>query len=121
MANRALHNNRMVITRAHFTSHSTPSCDVFAAKYFARTLTPVSLRRIYRYIWAGRRTAAGINPFEYVPAAQHLRACATSHLPKINRRDFARNINAVGTGNVWGPRGCEHPCVDEGAMVGFEA
>ena len=48
---------------------------------------------LYRYVWDGRVQAAGINPYQYIPAEQplaHLRDEAI--YPKINRREYAPTI-----------------------------
>jgi len=48
---------------------------------------------IYRYVWDGRVQAAGINPYRYVPADEHLQSLRDEEIyPKINRRDYARTI-----------------------------
>ena len=48
---------------------------------------------LYRYVWDGRVQRAGINPYQYVPAAPelaHLRD--TAIYPHINRADYAPTI-----------------------------
>src|SRR5712691_2179364 len=48
---------------------------------------------IYRYVWDGRVQAAGINPYRYIPADEHLQSLRDEVIyPKINRRDYARTI-----------------------------
>jgi len=48
---------------------------------------------IYRYVWDGRVQAAGINPYRYVPADEHLQSLRDDQIyPKINRRDYAHTI-----------------------------
>src|SRR6266851_747534 len=45
---------------------------------------------IYRYVWDGRVQAAGINPYRYIPADEHLQSLRDEAVyPKINRRDDA--------------------------------
>jgi alpha-1,6-mannosyltransferase len=45
---------------------------------------------IYRYVWDGRVQAAGINPYRYIPADDHLKSLRDEKIyPKINRRDYA--------------------------------
>jgi hypothetical protein len=48
---------------------------------------------IYRYVWDGRVQAAGINPYRYIPADDHLKSLRDEEIyPKINRRDYAHTI-----------------------------
>src|SRR5207249_2739621 len=48
---------------------------------------------IYRYVWDGRVQAAGINPYRYVPADEHLQSLRDEEIyPKINRRDYAHTM-----------------------------
>jgi len=48
---------------------------------------------IYRYVWDGRVQAAGINPYRYIPADQHLQSLRDEEIyPKINRRDYAHTM-----------------------------
>src|SRR5258708_4954783 len=48
---------------------------------------------IYRYVWDGRVQAAGINPYRYVPADEHLQTLRDEKIyPKINRRDYAHTM-----------------------------
>lgn len=48
---------------------------------------------IYRYVWDGRVQAAGINPYRYIPADEHLKSLRDEEIyPKINRRDYAHTI-----------------------------
>src|SRR5205814_5836771 len=48
---------------------------------------------IYRYVWDGRVQAAGINPYRYLPADEHLQSLRDEEIyPKINRRDYAHTI-----------------------------
>jgi alpha-1,6-mannosyltransferase len=48
---------------------------------------------IYRYVWDGRVQAAGINPYRYIPADEHLLSLRDEEIyPKINRRDYAHTI-----------------------------
>jgi hypothetical protein len=48
---------------------------------------------IYRYVWDGRVQAAGINPYRYIPADEHLQSLRDEEIyPKINRRDYAHTI-----------------------------
>lgn len=47
----------------------------------------------YRYVWDGRVEAAGINPYRYIPADDHLAFLRDEAIyPNINRRDYARTI-----------------------------
>src|SRR5438132_5642023 len=48
---------------------------------------------IYRYVWDGRVQAAGINPYRYIPADEHLQSLRDEEIyPKINRRDYAHTM-----------------------------
>src|SRR2546426_612702 len=48
---------------------------------------------IYRYVWDGRVQAAGINPYRYIPADEHLQSLRDEKIyPKINRRDYAHTM-----------------------------
>ena len=48
---------------------------------------------IYRYVWDGRVQAAGINPYRYIPADEHLQNLRDETIyPKINRRDYAHTM-----------------------------
>src|SRR6266446_3045524 len=48
---------------------------------------------IYRYVWDGRVQAAGINPYHYIPADEHLQSLRDEEIyPKINRRDYAHTM-----------------------------
>ncbi len=48
---------------------------------------------INRYVWDGRVEAAGINPYRYVPADQHLATLRDETIfPEINRADYAPTI-----------------------------
>src|SRR6266849_3246560 len=48
---------------------------------------------IYRYVWDGRVQAAGINPYRYIPADEHLQSLRDEAVyPKINRRDYAHTM-----------------------------
>ncbi len=48
---------------------------------------------IYRYVWDGRVQAAGINPYHYIPADEHLQSLRDGEIyPKINRRDYAHTM-----------------------------
>ena len=48
---------------------------------------------IYRYVWDGRVQAAGVNPYRYIPADDHLKNLRDEEIyPKINRRDYAHTM-----------------------------
>ncbi len=48
---------------------------------------------IYRYVWDGRVQAAGINPYRYIPADEHLQSLRDEEIyPNINRRDYAHTM-----------------------------
>src|SRR5882762_4982713 len=57
---------------------------------------------IYRYVWDGRVQAAGINPYRYIPADEHLQTLRDEDIyPKINRRDYAHTMYPPGSGCVY--------------------
>jgi hypothetical protein len=44
-------------------------------------------------VWDGRVQAAGINPYRYIPADEHLQSLRDEQIyPKINRRDYAHTM-----------------------------
>src|SRR5580704_14606822 len=48
---------------------------------------------VARYVWDGRVQAAGINPYRYVPADEHLAELRDQAIyPHINRADYAPTI-----------------------------
>ncbi|HWB32656.1 MAG TPA: glycosyltransferase family 87 protein [Acidobacteriaceae bacterium] len=48
---------------------------------------------LYRYVWDGKVQAAGINPYRYIPADDHLRFLRDNAIyPNINRKDYAHTI-----------------------------
>src|SRR5258708_16237973 len=48
---------------------------------------------IYRYVWDGRVQAAGINPYRYIPADEHLQSLRDEKIYlKINQRDYAHTM-----------------------------
>src|SRR6266508_1018848 len=48
---------------------------------------------IYRYVWDGRVQAAGINPYRYIPADEHLQSLQDEEIyPKLNRSDYAHTM-----------------------------
>ena len=52
---------------------------------------------IYRYVWDGMVQHAGLNPYSYVPADDHLRFLRDSAIfPNINRSDYAHTIYPPG-------------------------
>src|ERR1043165_4576572 len=84
------------ITRARRNSYSTLILVIVFAAVFRLSIIyapPYLSDDIYRYIWDGRVQAAGINPFQYVPADEHLASLRDEAIYKeINRRDYARTI-----------------------------
>ncbi len=57
---------------------------------------------IYRYVWDGRVQAAGINPYRYIPADEHLQSLRDEQIyPKINRRDYAHTMYPPGAEFVY--------------------
>ena len=59
---------------------------------FRLTLVPhavVGSDDIYRYLWDGKVTASGINPYSYLPTDPHLEGLATADLPrKVNHPEL---------------------------------
>lgn len=56
---------------------------------------PILSSDMYRYVWDGRVQAAGINPYQFIPAAPELEALRsgdTTIYPGINRADYAPTI-----------------------------
>jgi alpha-1,6-mannosyltransferase len=52
---------------------------------------------IFRYVWDGRVQAAGINPYRYIPADDHLAFLRDLDIyPHINRRSYAHTIYPPG-------------------------
>ncbi len=52
---------------------------------------------IYRYVWDGRVQAAGINPYRYIPADEHLQGLRDEAIyPYINHRDNAPTMYPPG-------------------------
>ena len=48
---------------------------------------------VSRYVWDGRVQAAGINPYRYVPADEHLKSLRDQAIyPNINRAEYAPTI-----------------------------
>jgi hypothetical protein len=55
--------------------------------------SPPASSDIYRYIWDGRVQAAGINPYQYLPADPALQGLRDQAIyPHINRADYAPTI-----------------------------
>ncbi|HEX8143004.1 MAG TPA: glycosyltransferase 87 family protein [Pyrinomonadaceae bacterium] len=115
------------VARSGRSSHSTLIVIVVFAALFRLSVlyTPPFLSDdIYRYVWDGRVQAAGINPYRYVPADEHLKPLRDDAIyPKINRREFARTIypplaQAIYFGTT---RVSESVIWMKATMVGFEA
>lgn len=85
-----------VVLRARASSRSTVIIVLLFAALFRLGILfhpPFLSDDIYRYIWDGRVQAAGINPYRYIPADQHLEMLRDKEIyPKINRRESARTI-----------------------------
>jgi alpha-1,6-mannosyltransferase len=57
------------------------------------TAPPYLSSDIYRYIWDGRVTAAGLNPYRYIPTDPQLERLRDSEIfPEINRNNYAPTI-----------------------------
>ena len=79
---------------------------------------------IYRYVWDGRVTAAGINPYRYVPNDPHLAPLRDAEIfPEINRGNYAHTIYPPAAQAIFFlvTRFGESLTVMKLAMVGFEA
>jgi alpha-1,6-mannosyltransferase len=78
---------------------------------------------IYRYVWDGRVTAAGINPYRYVPADPQLEKLRDPDIfPKINRAGTAVTIYPPVAEAIFlmVTRVSESVTAIKAAMVGFE-
>lgn len=115
------------ITRARLTSHSTLLIVIVFAALFRLSILykpPFLSDDIYRYVWDGRVQAAGINPYEYVPADARLAGLRDEVIySKINRRDFAHTIYPPLAQAIFGgtTRVSESVAWMKATMVGFEA
>src|SRR5713226_6809953 len=79
---------------------------------------------IYRYVWDGRVQAAGINPYRYIPADEHLQSLRDEEIyTKINRRDYAHTIYPPVAEGIYflTTRVSESVTWMKATMVGFEA
>ena len=79
---------------------------------------------IYRYVWDGKVQAAGINPYRYIPADEHLRFLRDEQIyPHINRRTYAHTIYPPGAQLLFLgiTRIGESEACMKAAMVAFEA
>src|SRR5229473_729141 len=79
---------------------------------------------IYRYVWDGRVQAAGINPYRYIPADDHLKSLRDEEIyPKINRRDYAHTIYPPVAEAIYflTTRVSESITWMKATMIGFEA
>lgn len=115
------------ILRARASSRSTLIIVIVFAALFRLSIlyhAPFLSDDIYRYIWDGRVQAAGINPYRYIPADEHLARLRDKEIyPKINRRESARTIypplaQAIFFGTT---RVSESVVWMKATMVGFEA
>lgn len=71
----------------------------FAVAFRLMCLFPAPLLSsdIYRYVWDGMVQHAGLNPYSYVPADDHLSFLRDSAIfPHINRSDYAHTIYPPG-------------------------
>ena len=78
---------------------------------------------VYRYVWDGRVTAAGINPYRYVPADPKLERLRDSEIfPHINRAGTAPTIYPPAAEAIFlaVTRVSESVTAMKAAMVGFE-
>src|SRR6266478_2619891 len=84
-----------LIVRAH-SARSTLFIVLALAGLFRLSIVfapPYLSDDIYRYVWDGRVQAAGINPYRYIPADEHLQSLRDEEIyPNINRRDYAHTI-----------------------------
>lgn len=78
---------------------------------------------IYRYVWDGMVQHAGLNPYSYVPADEHLRLLRDGAIfPNINRSDYAHTIYPPGAQVIfYGVTGISASVIAmKVAMLGFE-
>lgn len=78
---------------------------------------------MYRYVWDGKVQGAGINPYRYVPADEHLQFLRDEQIyPKINRKEYAHTIYPPGAQLIFFAvtRISETEACMKAAMVGFE-
>src|SRR5258705_12673120 len=84
-----------LVVRAH-SARSTLTLVLVCAGIFRLSIVfapPYLSDDIYRYVWDGRVQAAGINPYRYIPADEHLQTLRDENIyPKINRRDYAHTM-----------------------------
>jgi alpha-1,6-mannosyltransferase len=79
---------------------------------------------LYRYVWDGKVQAAGINPYRYFPADEHLQFLRDGQIyPNINRKEYAHTIYPPGAQLIFLTitRISETEACMKAAMVGFEA
>lgn len=78
---------------------------------------------MYRYVWDGKVQGAGINPYRYIPADEHLQFLRDDQIyPNINRREYAHTIYPPGAQLIFlgVTRISETEACMKAAMVGFE-
>ena len=78
---------------------------------------------MYRYVWDGRVQGAGINPYRYIPADEHLQFLRDEQIyPNINRKEYAHTIYPPGAQLIFlaVTRIAETEACMKAAMVGFE-
>jgi alpha-1,6-mannosyltransferase len=78
---------------------------------------------MYRYVWDGRVQGAGINPYRYIPADEHLQFLRDGQIyPNINRKEYAHTIYPPGAQLIFlaVTRISETEACMKAAMVGFE-
>jgi len=64
-----------------------------AMRLSALAAPPYLSNDLYRYVWDGRVTAAGINPYRYIPTDPHLAGLRDATVfPEINRNNYAPTI-----------------------------
>ena len=79
---------------------------------------------LYRYVWDGKVQGAGINPYRYIPADEHLQFLHEEQIyPNINRKEYAHTIYPPGAQLIFLgiTRISETEVCMKAAMVGFEA
>jgi hypothetical protein len=78
---------------------------------------------MYRYVWDGKVQGAGINPYRYIPADEHLQFLRDDQIyPNINRKEYAHTIYPPGAQLIFlgVTRISETEACMKVAMVGFE-
>ena len=99
-------------------------CSALAARLVGVFAPAFLSSDMYRYVWDGKVQGAGINPYRYSPADQHLQFLRDTEIyPNINRKEYAHTIYPPGGQLIFAAitRIAETEACMKLAMVGFEA